>query len=266
MFRNFVASLFLLMFLLPTAGFGQSSGVVIDVSLPAQIVSSSGTRNVERGTQVVSGDQIRTGGSGLVQIQFPDDTKIVVGANSTLKIDETLFRRNGTARRFTTTALGGSFRFISGKSPKSVYKLATPLATMGIRGTAFDYTVIAGSSTDLLIFNGIVSFCGAGRRCAEVSGGCQAVTLESGGAFSQPLNTAQKRSLLADRFPLLQEQGVLQIPFRASTDGCDSAVPIGLPAAAAAAPEQNLEGLDNETGNPAEGPSDAGGGGGNPAN
>ncbi len=98
-------------------------------------------QDADRGSQIVSGDEIRTGSGGLVQILFPDETKIVVGPGSTLRIDDTLFRNNGTARRFSTTAIGGSFRFISGKSNKDVYKLATPLATMGIRGTAFDFTV-----------------------------------------------------------------------------------------------------------------------------
>ncbi len=264
MLRRFGFGLLFALLSLSSMGLAQGTGVVIDVELPAQIITDGAARNVARGTPVVSGDLIRTGASGLVQVQFPDETKIVVGANSTLKIDETLFRPNGRARKFATTAVGGSFRFISGKSSKGVYKLATPLATMGIRGTAFDYSVASGRSTDLLVFNGEVQLCAAGRRCAEVRGGCQAVTVETGGAFSQPLNTAQKRALLASQFPLLRQQNVLQVPFRASTEGCDSAEQIDLPSVASTT-QQNEEGRENQ-GNPADGPSGPGDGGGNPAN
>ena len=217
MIKRLIALMFLAVVQMPSAVLAQGAGQVVDVRAPAQIISGGATRTLAQGNPVSSGDVIRTGASGRVQILFPDDTKIVVGPNSSLKIDQTLFRANGTARKFAASAVGGSFRFISGKSAKSVYKLATPVATMGIRGTAFDFTVNAGQSTDLLVFDGLVRFCAAGQQCASVPGGCQAVTVERGGAFSQPESAAEKQALLNRRFPLLSEQSDLQPPFRAGT-------------------------------------------------
>jgi hypothetical protein len=268
MLKRLIVLAFLALVQLPSTALAQgAAGQAVDVRAKAQIVSGGETRTLVQGNAVSSGDVVRTGESGRVQILFPDQTKIVVGPNSTLKIDETLFRANGTAKKFVATAVGGSFRFISGKSAKNVYKLATPVATMGIRGTVFDFTVNAEQSTDLLVFDGLVRFCAAGQLCASVPGGCQAVTVERGGEFSQPESDADKLALLTRRFPLLSGQSDLQPPFRAETSGCDVAVLISLP-------RQRVDGETEERaptrepergGNPADGPSDSPGGGGNPA-
>ena len=83
---------------------------------------------------VYSGDRITTDSVGNTQIKFRDDTKLVVGPNSTLVIDAFVFNSNDTARQVSISALKGAFRFISGKSPKDVYRITTPTATIGIRG------------------------------------------------------------------------------------------------------------------------------------
>lgn len=261
MFRALI--LMLLSWLVIPGGpsWAQGTGEVIDVRRPAQIVSGGAVRSLERGSRVATGDEIRTGASGKVQILFPDETKIVVGSNSVLRIDETLFRNNGTARKFATIALGGSFRFISGKSQPRVYKLATPLATMAIRGTAFDYTVTANRATDLLVFNGAVRFCSQSGSCTMVPDRCQAVAVLSDGRFVQPLTTDEKRALLIRRFPLLADQTQLQLPFRADTAGCRTIRLITLPGVV-----EGESGGRSGGGNPADGPSDSpGSGDGNPA-
>lgn len=257
MLNRLIVLMLLALFSIPSAVMGQGAGQVVDVRPSAQIISGGSTRTIAQGNPVSSGDIIRTGASGQVQILFPDETKIVIGPNSSMKINETLFRANGTARKFATTALAGSFRFISGKSPKNVYKLSTPVATMGIRGTAFDYTVNRGQSADLLVFNGLVHFCASDRRCANVPGGCQAVSVERNGDFSQPQSAEEKQDQLTRRFPLLVGQADLQLPFRAATDGCGSARLISLPSKA----------KDRERGerNSPNGSPGSGGGGGNPA-
>lgn len=264
MLQKLSAVLCLALSVVPSLVLAQAAGQVVAVRQSAQIVSGGETRTLAQGSQVVTGDLIRTGGSGQVQIQFTDQTRIVVGPNSSLKIDETLFRANGSARKFATSAVGGTFRFISGKSPKQVYKLRTPLATMGIRGTVFDYTVTAGQSTDLLVFDGLVRLCASGQRCALVPGGCQAVAVLQDGSFTQPLSAEEKRALLVRRFPLLDDQADLQPPFRAAADGCGTVKLIALPGQFDKG-ESEGGGQQPDRENPADGPSDPPDGGGNPA-
>lgn len=238
----------------------QTVGQVVEVTAQAEALTDGTPRKLVKGGAVASGDVIRTGAGGRVQLLFEDETKIVVGPKSTLRLDETLFRANGTAQKFSTAALGGTFRFISGGSPKRVYKLATPVATMGIRGTVFDYTVTGDDTTDLLVFDGEVRFCASGARCVIVPGGCQAITAQSDGTYSQPLTTEEKRALLLRRFPLLGDQDALLPPFRAGTSGCQTVKLLALPG------ERQNDREDGESGgNPADGPSEGPGGSGNPA-
>lgn len=256
--------MFLTLSVVPSLTLAQVAGQVVAVRQSAQIVSGGEARTLAQGSQVATGDLIRTGGNGQVQIQFADETKIVVGPNSSLMIDQTLFRANGSARKFATSALGGTFRFISGKSPNRIYKVGTPLATMGIRGTVFDYTVTAGQRTDLLVLDGVVRLCASGQRCVAVEGGCQAVAVLQDGSFTQPLDAEEKRALLIRRFPLLADQADLQPPFRASRDGCAAVTLIPLPGQINRG-EPGGQGKPPVRDNPAEGPSDPPDGGGNPA-
>lgn len=220
----------LLMMHLPAAALAQVAGQVVAIKPSGQVTSGETTRNLSEGSEIASGDIITTDGSGEVQIIFIDETKIVVGRNSALKIDQTLFRADGTARKFATKALGGTFRFISGKSPKQVYKISAPLATMGIRGTEFDFTVSTDQGTDLLVFQGKVQFCNRSGRCVTVPGGCHAVNIERSGQFSQPDTDEEKAALLESQFPLLRAQDRFQPEFRVGTDGCLGANIIVLPA------------------------------------
>ncbi len=112
----------------------QPDGFVVAVIQQAHIDAKTGKKILEPANPIYSGDRITTGAIGNAQIKFRDDTKLVVGPNSALIIDAFVFDNNDTARKVSISALKGAFRFISGKSPKDVYKITTPTATIGIRG------------------------------------------------------------------------------------------------------------------------------------
>ena len=112
----------------------QPDGIVLAVVQQAVIDAKTGKTTLMPANPVYSGDRIVTGQIGNAQIKFRDDTKLVVGPNSTLLIDAFVFNKDNTARQVSISALKGAFRFISGNSPKDVYKFTTPTATIGIRG------------------------------------------------------------------------------------------------------------------------------------
>lgn len=116
-------------------------GQTVDVRQNAFLTRNGQQSDLQQGDSVVLGDVITTGATGQVQLLFRDETKIAIGANSQLFIESILFDSSGTASDFTVNAVQGAFRFFSGKSEKSTYAIRTPKATMGIRGTVFDFTV-----------------------------------------------------------------------------------------------------------------------------
>lgn len=171
------------------------------------------------GQSVESGDVISTDRRGQVQLLFNDETRIAVGPNSTMAIDDIRLKDNGKARKFAVSAVAGGFRFLSGTSAKSAYAIDTPTATMGIRGTAFDFVVRDTKSTDLVIFSGLVNMCGSGS-CFAVTGGCDAVSLDPRGNFARIALKKDKRNMLQDGFVFVTEQQRLRPDFRTKVRSC----------------------------------------------
>ncbi len=194
-------------------------GETVAVVQRAVIRADGTTETLDVGQPVRTGDIIATGTAGQAQILFPDTTRIVVGPNSQVEIDRMLFRENNTARRLTVTAVRGSFRFLSGQSPSRAYRLRTPTATMGVRGTSFDVAVGDEEETSLVVYTGRVEICARGR-CANVPGGCQNVAVNRRGEFSQPATIGERSERLL-KFPFVHDQNALRNNFRASTANCD---------------------------------------------
>ena len=117
------------------------AGSAKGVDPAADAALNGATRTLVVGSDVFIGDVINTGPKGQVQILFADNTKLVVGPQSSLKIDDYLLRNNGDAGKFVVDMLSGSFRFATGNGPKDKYVINTPTGTIGGRGTRFDVWV-----------------------------------------------------------------------------------------------------------------------------
>ncbi|WP_119275318.1 FecR family protein [Taklimakanibacter deserti] len=174
-----------------------------------------GNRALAAGSPIYEDDRVVTGG-GNVQIIFIDDTKLVVGPNSTLVIDRFLMRGGKRARKFSVDALRGTFRFISGHSAKNAYDIQTANATIGIRGTAFDFSV--GRATLVAVHTGRVNLCAYGQ-CESVDDHC-GVGRAGGGAVDELGGRAKGRAVRS--LPYIANQGALARPFRVDTSSCRS--------------------------------------------
>lgn len=174
------------------------------------------------GSDVAMGDKVKTDRNGEVQLLFTDDTRLVVGPNSSLVIEAYLLRSKSRANNFTVRALGGSFRMITGKSAKAAYKIKTPTATIGVRGTSFDFTVKRSGATGLMLFDGEARICGRNGRCQAVNRRCS-VAEAPRNRDVHLLNDAERRAGTVVRdFPYLTSQRSLRRDFRVRTRGCNN--------------------------------------------
>lgn len=257
--KNFSSAIFTFISAIFVATFAfAQSGEVIEVTQPSLLVVDGERLALSVGDEVNVGDTILTGKGAKALVVFPDNTRIAVGPRSQLKIDKLLFRNETTARRFAVTAAKGTFRFLSGESPSQAYSVRTPIATMGVRGTVFDFAVPTLENTDLVVYDGLVNFCRRGRsNCARVPQGCQTVRMERE-TLTQPATQAERREILDGSFPYASRQNLLRQDFHTSTKDCegDSSTPVAqirLPSADAPVRTQS----ENDTpepsfGNPAE--------------
>lgn len=210
----------------------QPSGRAVGVIPDASALRSDGPQMLAVQQPVYMGDRIQTGTSGEAQIDFIDTTRLVVGPSSSLLIDSTVMRNRRTMNAFVVSALRGTFRFISGTSPKPAYAIRTPTATIGVRGTEFDFAVLRDGSTEFVLFKGQAQVCDRSGNCTVVRGSCNAVLVPLSGPIRPLLDREERNARLRANFPYVRARNAsLRPEFRTDVRTC------GNIEAAAVAPE-----------------------------
>ncbi|MEB2336433.1 MAG: FecR family protein, partial [Burkholderiales bacterium] len=93
---------------------------------------------VAAGTEFDSGDVIRTGQDGRVQIRFTDGAIFSLQPGTTFRIDD--YRFDASGQRSFFFLVRGALRTITGaigKRNHDDYRMQTPTATVGVRGTEY---------------------------------------------------------------------------------------------------------------------------------
>ncbi len=236
-YRVFV---FVFVLLALPASVSAAIGKVLSVQQGAEVIRSGKTITLREGMEVVSGDTIATNRSGVVQLIFADETKIAVGPNARMVLDVTMLRSNRKAKSFAVQALGGSFRFISGKSRKRAYSVETPQATMAVRGTTFDMWIVPGTQSAMLVLEGTVRMCGRRGSCRSTGRQCSLFATTQNGSVGRPADPDQYDLALKNGFPFVQSQISLLTPLQVDVGGC-SGESAPLPVQKSDAPEPRPE-------------------------
>ena len=74
----------------PVAVAGEKSGTVVAVIQSSEATGTAGRRMLVTSGPVYQGDNIRTGARGEAQIRLMDNTRLVVGPNSLMVVDDLL--------------------------------------------------------------------------------------------------------------------------------------------------------------------------------
>ncbi len=201
----------------------EASGHAVAVLRKTAANGPGGDRVLEAQGPVFAGDVIETDQRGTAQILFVDNTKMVVGPNSQVTVDNFVFSGSSKASTFAVNALRGSFRFITGASAKNAYSINTPTATIGVRGTAFDGYVAKDGTTTIAMWHGTVRLCDKlkPRRCMDVSGTCSMVQLPPAADFNRVNDVYKRTDILDQLVPFAFRQVRLLSEFRVSSRGCE---------------------------------------------
>lgn len=129
------------------------TGITPDAQLAGKVILSQGTaearsngrsRPLAKGDAVCVGETIATSVSGIVQIRMTDDGLLAVRPETQLKIEK--YAYNGTVEDTSVLALHkGACRIITGNIGKLRPQndlVETPSATIGVRGTDHEVTVV----------------------------------------------------------------------------------------------------------------------------
>lgn len=125
------------------------------------------------GASILLNDKIETGTDARLEVSFVDGTKLTMGADAKIMIDEYIYKPDQGVGRIFFNILNGSFRMITGNIAKLKNKdvaVQTQVAYVGVRGTDF-FAGNALGKYGVLLFNGLITVRNdAGGRILSVPG------------------------------------------------------------------------------------------------
>jgi hypothetical protein len=117
---------------------GNKIGEVKKLDGSATVQRADGTTvELKLGSPIFKGDVIETGQGATAGIVFNDDTVFLVKAGTRIVVNEFVYNPGASSNSAVFDIVKGTFSFVAGKvAPSGGMKITTPVATMGIRGTA----------------------------------------------------------------------------------------------------------------------------------
>ena len=110
-------------------------------------------RKLAEGDSLFAGERIRTGAGTVLQIEFNDKSRFVLGPNTEFEVERFFQAAGGSSgeEAFTSRVLKGAFRYVSGliaKKKRQNVRIIVAVATIGIRGTHFEGEVTERQEKD----------------------------------------------------------------------------------------------------------------------
>jgi hypothetical protein len=156
----------------------------IGVAAAVQNEVFGNSQPLSNGSGVFVNEHIRTGETGMTQLQFIDETNLSVGPKSEVVLDRFVYDPNRGRGNVVVQTGRGVFRFVSGSQDPTSYQIKTPVATIGVRGTVFE--LINGSGFSAIVQvegNTIVQILATGQNLVVQPG--TTILIYNGGKFEE---------------------------------------------------------------------------------
>jgi hypothetical protein len=131
-------------------------------------VAGPATSQISVGDGVLRNETVRTGTESAARLVMIDSTNLSLGPNASLTLDRTVFNDEHSYRDIAIRLATGAFRFVTGHSEKSAYKITTQLATIGVRGTILDILNQRGQ-TMVVLQEGASQVCTLSLQCVQLT-------------------------------------------------------------------------------------------------
>src|SRR6266849_7727093 len=129
-----------------TAPAAKVVGHVVKMTGSASIVRNGVTIDVNNGDNILQNDVVQTGSGSTLGLVLIDGTTFNLTAGARLMLNDLVYEENSTSNASLLTLVQGAASFVAGQVAKTGdMRVATPVASIGIRGTA---VILDISSTD----------------------------------------------------------------------------------------------------------------------
>ena len=131
-------------------------------------VAGASVNQINVGDGLLRDEVVRTGLDSATRLVMADSTNLSLGPSASLKLDRTVFDDEHHYRDVAVRLTSGAVRFVTGHSEKAAYKITTPLATIGVRGTTLDILSQRGQ-TIVNLQEGASSVCTVTFECIQLT-------------------------------------------------------------------------------------------------
>jgi hypothetical protein len=163
----------------PSATLESVARVAVAVGAAHKIGPAGRTERLLVGANISPGDRVRTGPDGVAILVFQDEGRVSLRSDSELLVRHYEIDPAGVKTRIELELVKGTLRQISGNASRSQperYRLNTPIAVIGVRGTDF-LAKSTAQSVEAFVHEGRIVLTPLAGACAGVS--CEAVALSS---------------------------------------------------------------------------------------
>lgn len=116
---------------------GGSVTIERTAAVPVQVSAGGRKGEAHIGDQVYQGDIVETASDGTIGIRFLDGTSFNLSKNARIELNDFVYNPKGAGNSTLLSLQKGTLTFIAGTVARiGDMKVETPVATMGIRGTA----------------------------------------------------------------------------------------------------------------------------------
>ena len=158
-----------------------SIGDAVSVENRVTGARSGKVTEIEPGEPVFGNEVVRTESNSLARLTFLDQTNLAIGPASSVTLDKFVYDSEASAASVVLNTAKGGFRFVTGKSDPRAFKINTPVATIGIRGTVLDIENSGGQSLIVLKKGGLhVCVRGSATNCVDLNEPDQFVIVRKG--------------------------------------------------------------------------------------
>jgi VCBS repeat-containing protein len=121
----------------PGTNSGQPIGHVVKLTGSASVIRNGVSVILNIGDNVFKGDVVQSGADSALGISFIDGTAFSLSSNARMVLNAMVYDPNGSSNSSLLSLVQGTITFVAGETAKhGNMKVDTPVATMGIRGTA----------------------------------------------------------------------------------------------------------------------------------
>lgn len=171
----------------PVTGYCIGAGQVVFVTGNVESVAADGSRHpLSKGADINAGEAINTAAGARAQVRFADGGFVSLQPNTLFRVDEFNFKgkADGQEKGFFSLLKGGlrAITGVIGHVNRDTYRVTTPAATIGIRGTGYNA---------VLRDDGLFVNVGEGAISLSNNAGLLVVTA-GGAAFVADFNTSPK--------------------------------------------------------------------------